>query len=557
MSDDDETGDTPPAPQPFADNVVPFRRDRKFRARSSSLSESRDDDELLARANGMVTKWRVEKAPSMTEVQNFFHELICDGGSAMLKDKVVAAIIIAFGDAFGGKRALAKTWNDIAKQVSAERMKAARERDIDDDEKPLTADEKAVLRGELWPSVRELAEAPDLMERIIQQVQTMGVVNETELITLVFISATSRVLKQPINPLVKGPSSAGKSFTSTRTLELIPPEFVSYLTSSSALSLVYDERSLSHTVLVVYEANQLQADENSIFSMLLRTLISEGKIVHQTTVEDPDSPTGRRVVRIEREGPISLVITTTGELHAENETRMLSYNVTESQQQTRSVINSIAARAAGASEDTPDMKVFHNLQRWITLGPNDAVIPFAKQIAEKIPPSMVRFRRDVGSLFTFIKASAILHQAQRQIDDKGRVVATVADYRLAYPIFSKVMAQTSGQGVTETVRAVVDLIAARTNAPAAKPAAGRFARSGASNATEEVVISSEQIGALTGTGKVAAHRAVRAAIDLGFLANNETRRGKPYRLVLKHGVDDAAVALLPHPDTIEEGQGDV
>ena len=27
---------------------------------------------------------------------------------------------------------------------------------------------------------------------------------------------------------------------------------------------------------------------------------------------------------------------------------------------------------------------------------------------------MVRFRRDVGSLFTFIKASALLHQAQRQ-----------------------------------------------------------------------------------------------------------------------------------------------
>ena len=37
---------------------------------------------------------------------------------------------------------------------------------------------------------------------------------------------------------------------------------------------------------------------------------------------------------------------------------------------------------------------------------------------------MVRFRRDVGSLFSFIKASAILHQAQRQVDAQGRVVAT-------------------------------------------------------------------------------------------------------------------------------------
>ena len=53
-----------------------------------------------------------------------------------------------------------------------------------------------------------------------------------------------------------------------------------------------------------------------MFAMLLRTLISEGKIIHQTTIDDPSSSTGRRVVRIEREGPISLVITTTGELHA-------------------------------------------------------------------------------------------------------------------------------------------------------------------------------------------------------------------------------------------------
>jgi hypothetical protein len=37
--------------------------------------------------------------------------------------------------------------------------------------------------------------------------------------------------------------------------------------------------------------------------------------------------TGRRVERIVREGPIALVITTTGELHAENETRMLSFHV--------------------------------------------------------------------------------------------------------------------------------------------------------------------------------------------------------------------------------------
>jgi hypothetical protein len=393
------------------------------------------------------------------------------------------------------------------------------------------------------------------MDQVVQQVQAMGVVNERELIVLTYIAATSRVLEHPVNVLAKGASGGGKSFTETRTLELIGPDFVNHLTSSSALSLVYDDRPLAHTVLFIAEANQLQADENSTFAMLVRTLISEGRIVHQTTVEDPDSPTGRRVERIEREGPITLVVTTTGELHAENETRMLSWHVAESRDQTSAVMVSLAAHAAGAVPAPPDLAVWHDLQRWVALGPNDAVVPFAQQIATAIQPLMVRFRRDVGSLFTFIKASALLHQAQRRLDAQGRVVATVADYALAYPIFCKVMAQSSGKGVTHNVREVVKLIADRVGSPAAEPSQGRFQRTAMAGPGAEVVISSEQIGTATGIGKSAAYRAVLAALDLGFLINNEIRRGKPFRLVLKRGVDDAGTPLLPDPKTIVQEGG--
>jgi hypothetical protein len=135
---------------------------------------------------------------------------------------------------------------------------------------------------------------------------------------------------------------------------------------------------------------------------------------------------------------------------------------------------------------------------------------------------MVRFRRDVASLFGFIKASAILHQAQRRVDAQGRVVATLADYRVAYPIFSKVLAVTSGRGVTDAVRAVVDLVAKRAAPSAPKSTAGKFTRTGATTAGTGVVLSSQQIGILTGLGKSAAYRAVLSAIDLGFLANIET-----------------------------------
>ncbi len=530
-----------------AANVVPFKR---------AGDGERDDDEVVRNATNTIAAWKATSCvPSLTQVQELFYETICVGASAMARDKIVAAITGAFGAELGGKRALGSTWNQLARQFAAECAQAAREKRDSASQAPLTPNQKTKLREALWPAVSDLAQAPDLMDQMVQQVQAMGVVDERPLIVLTYVGATSRVLQHPLNILAKGASSSGKSITTTRTLELIGPDFVNFLTSTSALSLVYDERPLAHTVLVLYEANQLQTDENSMFSMLVRTLISEGRIVHQTTVEDPGSATGRRVERIVREGPIALVVTTTGELHAENETRMLAWQVGESHEQTAAVMAGLAAQAAGIIVPPADLAVWHDFQRWIALGPNDAVIPFAQQIAAEIQPLMVRFRRDVGSLFTFIKASAILHQAQRQLDAQGRVVATIADYELAYPIFSKVMAQSSGKSVADNVREVVKLIAERAGSPATTPAKGKFQRTAAAAPGSEVVISSEQIGAATGIGKSAAYRAVLTALNLGFLANNETRRGKPFRLALKHGVDDAGPPLLPDPKSIASENG--
>jgi hypothetical protein len=168
---------------------------------------------------------------------------------------------------------------------------------------------------------------------------------------------------------------------------------------------------------------------------------------------------------------------------------------------------------------------------------------------------MVRFRRDVGALFSFIKASALLHQAQRQVDAQGRVVATIDDYALAHPIFSKVMAQSSGKAVSDNVRQVVKLIAELARPAGTKPTNCKFQRIATSGLGSEVVISSEQIGTATGIGKSAAYRAVLAALELGFLTNNETRPRKSFRLVLKQDVDDVGASLLPDPITITPKSG--
>ena len=91
------------------------------------------------------------------------------------------------------------------------------------------------------------------------------------------------------------------------------------------------------------------------------------------------------------------------------------------------------------------------------------------------------------------------------------------------------MAQSSGKSVPDNVREVVKLIAERASSAAINPTKGRFQRTAAVGPGSEVVISSEQIGTATGIGKSAAYRAVLAALDLGFLTNNETRRGEAFQ----------------------------
>lgn len=57
-----------------------------------------------------------------------------------------------------------------------------------------------------------------------------------------------------------------------------------------------------------------------------------------------------------------------------------------------------------------------------------AAVPYAEALAEKMGDVAVRLRRDFSVVLSLIKAHAILHQASRERDAEGQVVATLEDY---------------------------------------------------------------------------------------------------------------------------------
>src|SRR6516164_5228663 len=98
----------------------------QFRTMCTSVAFAVDDDELIRRAGEKITQWKAVGTPSLTNVQELFHESICAGASHMARDKIVEAIVAAFGTELGGKRAMVSTWAKIAKDFAAEISEEAR-----------------------------------------------------------------------------------------------------------------------------------------------------------------------------------------------------------------------------------------------------------------------------------------------------------------------------------------------------------------------------------------------------------------------------------------------
>ena len=108
------------------------------------------------------------------------------------------------------------------------------------------------------------------------------------------------------------------------------------------------------------------------------------------------------------------------------ETRCISFLTDDTPEQTRRIFHALADLEDGA-DTLVDFEAWHQLQRWIAAhGENRVVIPYIKTLAELMPTSATRLRRDFISMLCLVRAHAILHQQTRRRDDAGRIIATVA-----------------------------------------------------------------------------------------------------------------------------------
>ena len=382
----------------------------------------------------------------------------------------------------------------------------------------------------LWEECKELAYEGDILARFAEDLEESGVADEKNVVETLYLIVTTRYLERPSSVAVKGPSSGGKSYTLQKVLEHHPEEAHYSLTAMSEKALAYSKQQMQHRFLVIYEATGMEGDMQSY---LIRSLLSEGHIRYEYV----DKELGETVM-LERKGPTGLLVTTTQvSLHNENETRLLSLRVNDTKVQTKDVMHSTAQRyrRRKGSLITPSLKRWHALQRWIErAGTRDVDVPFAEAISDAISPIAGRLRRDFELVLNLIEAHAMLHQATREKDEDGFIVATIeGDYGKVRELVGDLIAEQLEASVPAIVRETVEKL--------------RGLYEDLENKSDGV--SAEGLRQELNLDKNATARRLRMAIGRGFVKNLEDKKGKPGRYVPGNPLPDDVV-VLPTPEEV-------
>jgi hypothetical protein len=375
-----------------------------------------------------------------------------------------------------------------------------------------------------WAECEDLARRENITADFADALRRSGVAGEARLLRILYLALTSRRLDKPVSIAVKGPSSGGKSHAVERVLEGFPPEAFYELTSMSEKALIYLDEDMRHRFLVIYEASGMAGDMQTY---LVRTLLSENRIRYQTA---ESTSQGVKPRLLEMEGPTGLIVTTTQtRMHPENETRLLSLTVTDTRAQTKDIF-----RAMADEDRAPvDLEIWRQLQIWLDGQARTAAVPYAMVLAEMVPPVAVRLRRDFGAVLQLIRANAVLHQASREKDSKGRVVATLNDYAVVRDLIADLVAEgvdaTVNPTVRETVRAVDRLTEDKDE--------------------DEQYIGLKALSTELKLDKASASRRVKAAREAGYLVNLEDSKGKAAKLALGEPLP-ADLVILPTPEDL-------
>jgi len=410
------------------------------------------------------------------------------------------------------------------------------------------------------------ARRPDLVDAILADFETCGLVGEEPNKLLAYLAATSRKMDEPLSVLVLSSSGAGKTALQDTALQFVPPEELVKLTSLSGKALFYKERqALKHKVLSLEEGDGAQEATYAI-----RNLISAHELVIESTIKD--LATGRLTTMENRvEGPTSVFITTTDpDTDPETKSRFFVTSIDEGREQTRAILafqrerQTLAGLVGNMAVDAI-LKKHRNFQR--LLKPVAVVNPFADRLA--YGDDRLQGRRDQPKYLNLIKAVAFLRQMQKETQHTTRngsavayVLVDVEDVRIANRLAHEILGRSldelsrPGRSLLLLLDEMVEQIVERLKKENPDHAPSRTS----------VSFTRREIREATGWAHTRVHRYLRELIELEYVLIDSGRNGTlcRYRLAYEGqgkngerfmlGLTDPASLACPEPRRGEPGR---
>ncbi len=253
---------------------------------------------------------------------------------------------------------------------------------------------------------------PLLAERIVSDVEAVGVVGEGTNALVGYLAMVSRLLARPLAILIQSTSAAGKSTLMDALLSLMPePDRVHYSAMTGQSLFYIGEGDLRHKILAIAEEEGVRQA-----AYALKLLQSQGELTIASTGKDPT--TGKLVTSEYRvEGPVMLCLTTTAiDIDEELLNRCLVLTINETAEQTAAIQQRQrqARTLTGLQANVRAAQVLqaHRAAQAL-LRPLAVVNPFAEQLT--FASDRVRLRRDHVKYLALIDAIALLYQHQRPV----------------------------------------------------------------------------------------------------------------------------------------------
>jgi DNA primase len=383
----------------------------------------------------------------------------------------------------------------------------------------------------------ELLRDPKLLDRILADFDTCGLVGERTNKLVGFIAAVSRKLERPLAVLVQSSSAAGKSSLMDAVLQLMPEEERIKYSAMTGQSLFYmGETNLKHKILAIVEEEGV-----SRASYALKLLQSEGELTIASTGKDP--ATGNMVTQeYHVEGPVMIFLTTTAiEIDEELLNRCLVLSVDESREQTQAIHRLQRERRTltGLLTGQRKQRIFaqhRNAQR--LLAPLKVLNPYADRLT--FLSDKTRTRRDHEKYLTLIDTIALLHQhqrARRTASEGGETIeyieANLQDIEQANTLAHEVLGRSLDELPPQTRRVlarVIERVDAQCRTEQTTRAAHRFSR--------------REIREYTGLGDTQLRVHLERLVGLEYLLVHRGMRGQSF--VYELLFDGPAMSEAPH-----------